>query len=135
MSRRAAILVTITALITVGLEGDPRAVQGKPLPMLQSVQMYRSLHMNRSMQAQECNCSGFFYGYADISSPPSFGPIYDGGAFAANPGACGGFCAGWAYVTAASLCGYQSGTVAVYGTWNYSSPSGSGQGQVTDAEC
>jgi hypothetical protein len=123
MLRRAAILITMTALWTLGLEGDPRAVHDQ------------SLRMQQSMQTQECNCGGFFYGYSDASSPPSFGPIFDGGAFSANPGACGGFCAGWAHATAAGLCSYQEGTVVVYGTWGYSSPSGSGDGHVADAEC
>jgi hypothetical protein len=129
MSRRAVVLVVITALWACGLEGGPRAVQGQSLPLDASLRTYPS------MQSQECNCGGFFYGYDDVSSPPSFGPIYDGIAASSSPGACQGFCAGWAYVTAASLCSYQEGTVAVYGTWGYNSPAGSGNGYVTDAEC
>jgi len=115
MLRRVAALVTMTALCTFGMQGGPLAGQGP--------------------ERQDCGCGGFFYGYADASSPPSFGPIFDGVTVTTYPGQCGGYCAGWAYVAAAGLCSYQPGTVAVYGTWGYSSPSGSGDGFVTEAEC
>ena len=123
MLRLAAVVVTVTVLCTLGLQADSRATQG---PVIQ---------MPQSMELEECNCGGFFYGLSDISSPPSFGPIWDGGASSTNPGQCEGFCAGWAYVTAAGLCSYQAGTVAVAGNWDYSSPSGSGQDRVTYVQC
>jgi hypothetical protein len=113
MLRRAVLLAALTLSWTFGLAGNPRADQ----------------------EREDCGCSAFFYGYDDISSPPSFGPIYDGVTVTMYPGQCGGYCAGWAYYTAAGLCSYQSGTVAVSSTWGYWSPSGSGEDHFTVAYC
>ena len=113
MLRRAVTLVALMVLCLFELEGSPRAGQ----------------------EREDCGCGAFFYGSEDVSAPPSFGPITDGVTVTTYPGQCGGYCANWAYVTAASLCSYQDGTAAVSATWDHVSPSGSGYGQFAVAYC
>jgi hypothetical protein len=115
MLRRAVLLAALTLLWTFGLEGNPRTVHGQ--------------------SQQDCGCGGFFFGYEDPSASPSFGPIYDGVTVATFPGQCGGYCANWAHVYAAGLCGYQAGTVAVSANWDHVSPSDTGRDHFTVVYC